>query len=304
MKGEVFEYIMLERIVNYSSIKMPSSSQKGKIIMSYEIVYGKSFIKTPKGRIIPLTLHGSNNCTEFVNGREVRERSWGCFVPDSFLYLSQDEFLEACKDKYPDNPDNDYEVFKAGSKWIYKRDLVKWFKHGIKNAGFLEEYRTKSNLSVKLTCYIWFYSPDGNKYNRSYERTVKTSKELDEWIDSVEAEKYKINVEFGYQSEVGFDIRGERQPLHLQKKIEGPVACCIHPGSYLFEYDESGMIFSQNISTAIIFDSLEDAKNKLGEERFYRNKFVKAENLKFKPFVIKIGDNGIYMKKTVAQVSI
>lgn len=265
--------------------------------MSYEILYGKSFIKTPKGRIVPLTLHGSNNCTEFVNGREVLERNWGCFVPDSFLYLPQDEFLKACRDKYPDSPDNDYEAFKAGSKWVYRKDLIKWFEHGIKNAGFLEEYRTKSNMPVKLTCYICLYLPDENKYKQGYERIVKTSKELDEWIDCIESEKYKIQTEFGYQSCVVFDIKGERQPLHLQKDIKGPVACCIRPGSYLFKYDENSMTFSPNVNTAIIFDSIEDAKNKLGEERFYRNKFVKAENLKFKPFVIKIEDNDIYFRK-------
>lgn len=32
--------------------------------MSYEIVYAKQFIKTEDGRIIPLALHGSNNCYE------------------------------------------------------------------------------------------------------------------------------------------------------------------------------------------------------------------------------------------------
>lgn len=265
--------------------------------MSYEIVYGKSFIKTPKGRIIPLTLHGSNNCTEFVNGREVLERNWGFFVPDSFLYLSQDEFLKACRDKYPDSPENNYEAFKTGSKWVYRKNLIKWFEHGVKNAGFLEEYRTKSNMSVKLNCFVYFYLPDGNKYNRSYERIVETSKELDEWIDYCSAEKYRIDVKFGCQSYVGFEIKGERRPLHLQRDVKGPVVCCIRPGSYLFKYDDNSMTFSPNVNTAIIFDSLEDAKNKLGEERFCRNKFVKAENLKFKPFVIETEKNGIYVQK-------
>ena len=41
--------------------------------MSYTIMYGKQFLKTSRG-IIPLALHGDNNVTEYVRGREVRER--------------------------------------------------------------------------------------------------------------------------------------------------------------------------------------------------------------------------------------
>ena len=37
--------------------------------MSYTIMYGKQFLKTSRG-IIPLALHGDNNVTEYVRGRE------------------------------------------------------------------------------------------------------------------------------------------------------------------------------------------------------------------------------------------
>ena len=43
--------------------------------MSYSIIYGRQFVKTTKG-IIPMILSGSNNCTEFIQGREVLERNW------------------------------------------------------------------------------------------------------------------------------------------------------------------------------------------------------------------------------------
>jgi hypothetical protein len=43
--------------------------------MSYEIVYNRQFLKID-GKIIPLALYGSNNCTEYHNGRERREREW------------------------------------------------------------------------------------------------------------------------------------------------------------------------------------------------------------------------------------
>ena len=60
--------------------------------MGYTIVYARTFIKTTKG-IIPLVLHGSNNCTEFVNGREVRERSWDIYH-DKLCELPEDKFME------------------------------------------------------------------------------------------------------------------------------------------------------------------------------------------------------------------
>ena len=43
--------------------------------MSYEIVYSKQFIKTNK-YIIPTVLMGSNNCTMYYGGREIKERDW------------------------------------------------------------------------------------------------------------------------------------------------------------------------------------------------------------------------------------
>lgn len=263
--------------------------------MSYQIVYGKSFIKTPKDRIIPLTLNGANNCTEYINGREVLERNWSCFVPDFFLLLSEDEFLSACEGRYPIDTKENYEAFKAGSKWVYKNDLLKWFKNGVKNAALLENYRTKWNYPINLECMLGWWKE--SKFCSDCKSLIKSSAELDDWLDKAYEFKKKMEKENNISPQIIFDIRGVREPLHVQKKIEGPVVCCVRPGSYLFKYDKSGMSFSPNINTAIVFDSLEDAKNKLGEERFYRSKFVKAGNLKFKPFVIRTEKDGIYVQK-------
>lgn len=248
--------------------------------MGYQIVYGKSFIKTPKGRIVPLTLSGSNNCTEFINGREVRERNWGCFVPDSFLLLPQDEFLAACKEKYPIDTRYRYEAFKSGSKWVYQEELFHWLERGVKNAALLEDYRTRDGKPVALKCYTSWY--ENSNFKSDCEKVVRTSNELDEWLDS--AYRFKQNK----KSDFCFNILGVREPLHIQKEITGPVVCKWKPNCYLFKYDENTMQFGNDVKKAIIFESMDDARNKLGAERCKRWKFVSTKSLKEKPYVIGI----------------
>ena len=251
--------------------------------MGYQIVYGKSFIKTPKGRIVPLTLSGSNNCTEFINGREVRERNWGCFVPDSFLLLPQDEFLAACKEKYPVNTRYRYEAFKVGSKWVYQEELFHWLERGVKNAALFEDYRTRDGRPVVLKCCVSWYE-NGN-FNSGCENAIKTSKELDEWLDS--AYRFKQDK----KSDFCFDVLGVREPLHTQKEIAGPVVCKLRADCYLFEYDENTMQFGNDIKKAIIFESMDDARNKLGAERCKSRKFISAKSLREKPYVIGVEED-------------
>lgn len=60
--------------------------------MSYTIMYGKQFLKTSRG-IIPLALHGDNNVTEYVRGREVRERHWSVYSNNK-IEFTPDEYLD------------------------------------------------------------------------------------------------------------------------------------------------------------------------------------------------------------------
>ena len=59
--------------------------------MSYTIMYGKQFLKTSRS-IIPLALLGDNNVTEYVRGREVRERHWSVYANDK-IEFAPDEYL-------------------------------------------------------------------------------------------------------------------------------------------------------------------------------------------------------------------
>lgn len=61
--------------------------------MSYEIIYDKQFIKVAEDKFVPMVLAGSNNCTEFINGRERRERSWFPWTIDNKLVNSLEEMV-------------------------------------------------------------------------------------------------------------------------------------------------------------------------------------------------------------------
>lgn len=237
--------------------------------MSYEIVYARNFVKTPKGRIVPLVLSGSNNCTEFINGREVRERIWGLvpYLKTSSL-LSRNEFLASVKEKYPPNVEDDYELFRWHSKWVNKSQMFNWVSHGVKNAALLEDYRTASGYPVNLKC--GFYRWKESKCEILCTKIVKTSAELDNLIDEIEEGK------FGNWN-LFLDIRGVREPLYFQKEISGSIFCLLKRGQYLYSYNNTEMYFCPDKSKAIVFDSLEDAENKLGKERFFRRKFVNAK---------------------------
>ena len=67
--------------------------------MSYSIIYGRQFVKTTKG-IIPMILSGSNNCTEFIQGREVLERNWYPMTlsnKDKRIAIPAEELLERAR---------------------------------------------------------------------------------------------------------------------------------------------------------------------------------------------------------------
>lgn len=109
--------------------------------MSYEIVYNKQFLKID-GKIIPLILHGSNNCYESLyNGRERRERNWnplyiGSNTPIVVTESDLMKKIEACCDG------GEYqEHFMQNGKWVNDKGLIRFFQNGIKNAKTIEELK-------------------------------------------------------------------------------------------------------------------------------------------------------------------
>lgn len=85
--------------------------------MSYSIIYGRQFVKTTKG-IIPMILSGSNNCTEFIQGREVLERNWYPMTlsnKDKRIAIPAEELLERAR-AISTGDGADYEFAKQGRK--------------------------------------------------------------------------------------------------------------------------------------------------------------------------------------------
>ena len=116
--------------------------------MSYTIMYGKQFLKTSRG-IIPLALHGDNNVTEYVRGREVRERHWSVYANDK-IEFTPDEYLD-----YPNTfCGNEYqEHFYANGKFVNNKGLITWAKNGIREALTIEEIRKVIPVQ-SVTCFI------------------------------------------------------------------------------------------------------------------------------------------------------
>lgn len=109
--------------------------------MSYEIVYNKQFLKID-GKIIPLALHGSNNCYEpLANGRQRRERNWNpIYIGDNRqIALTETDLMKMAESlcdggKYQDH-------FMQNGKWVDDKGLIRFFQNGIKNAKTIEELK-------------------------------------------------------------------------------------------------------------------------------------------------------------------
>ena len=123
--------------------------------MSHEIMYRRQFIKTGEGRIIPLVLMGSSNCTEYTygdNGRSYERfaRDWKPFFswgPNMRIDRSPEELLAQAA-KCP----HDSEQFTSGGKWKYGKDMPSYVKSGLRTAMTLEEL---TGVNQSITVYIY-----------------------------------------------------------------------------------------------------------------------------------------------------
>lgn len=149
--------------------------------MSYEIVYNRQFLRVDD-KVIPLALHGSNNCYEMTyNGRERRERYWSPLYCDSnrLPIFSEDELMEYVQSLC----NGSTEHFVHNGRWVDDAGLLKFFRNGIKNAKTIEELQDEyyfSHLSVYLS--VW------NRGNNTVEgrSCVRSTKELKKFLSYAE----------------------------------------------------------------------------------------------------------------------
>lgn len=154
--------------------------------MSYQIVYGKSFIKTTKG-IIPLILSGSSNCWD-ANNR--RERCWTVgFNAFKQVLMTSEAIMQGVDDMIAKQEAQGYfEMFVYSGKWITKEQFVNFYKNGIKNAKTIEQIiadgKQKKYGTPSLNVYLSFcgYENEVFKQYKIESRAIKTTEELEKAI--------------------------------------------------------------------------------------------------------------------------
>lgn len=172
--------------------------------MSYEIVYNKQFLKID-GKIIPLVLHGSNNCYESLyNGRQRRDRNWNPFYIGSNKQIA---LLETDLIKMVESlcDGGEYqEHFMQNGKLIDDKGLIRFFQNGIKNAKTIEKLK-EDYFFMGMHGYFSIWKGMDNTIENRVE--INSSDDLREFLDTAQnridnrAEKEGIYVCLNYYNE-------------------------------------------------------------------------------------------------------
>ena len=273
--------------------------------MSIEIVYDRRFIRTTRG-IIPLVLAGSSNCFEDKrdrNGRSymVAERHWTYFFGRVSLEMTEEQLLQYVGEFCKERPET--EAFRQRNVMLQYKDVVPWYHNGIRAAASIEEYLS-ANPQQSFKGYVTVYQKSGDRENSATELTeyIRTTEALEQWLDKAKAYLRKVGTEENITA-VYINLKfSDNKPLHMPKLPKGPVVAKYGRSapSYVCEYKKDKQLeFTPDIKKAVIFDSTEDARAKLGR-RWSNLLFVKADGeLLKKRYVLKMigGKNsGNYIK--------
>lgn len=276
--------------------------------MSYEILYGRQFLDLNNGTYIPMILSGSNNCSMFSNGREIRERHWwayGTYGHSDRTAKTKDEWIQWMQERVEGNPE--VEWFMRGSKWLLGKDMVRWMESGIKSARTIEEI-IQAVPYQSLHCFVTIYDKSKDYTDPGYSRReremfIHSSKELVHWIDEFEEMKKTKKETEEVCKHISFS---GIEPLGIGFKsaVKGAVICKVGNG-YLksFQVRESGSQYSltPDASNAIVFESEEDFSKKTEGLYLRKRKLIKA-NQPSKNFVIRIASGG-YTGQYVSKMS-
>ena len=254
--------------------------------MSIEIYYGCNFIKVDDKRFIPLHLHGSSNCAEFVGRKEVLERRWG-FYPFDFITTAEElnKKLDSFEDPYG-------EWFARGSRngpWISKEQFRNICHRAIKDAHTVEEF-AEAYHPIRLCA--WKYSD--SEWTRKMDRYVHTTQELLDWYD-----EYNNTLKND-----GFYISCDlmtREQINIVPKTANKFPCVAKcKWGYLTDSSDLGNTWCKDISKAHIFNSQDeiDAVKLRGNGKI---SFVSTDRKTIeKPYVLLVTDGmrkGLYIKK-------
>lgn len=274
--------------------------------MSYTIVYDRKFIRTSRG-FIPMVLSGSNNCTEQVRrGNRYIERGvreWWSWTPSPLPLkdLPESEYLKAisvhCTDAEP------HELCKWQGSWLYDSQWGKWFKRGCSTARTLEEYLS-CNRDQSFVGRIVIY-PDRNKMTTEHElyTFLHTTKELEDWLDKANVRLSELKEELGQDGKAYLYLYFDgNEPLRVVRPgISGAVVAKSNSGYVVSYVPGRSLSFCADPAEAIVFDSEEDARAKLGNH--WNIRFIKASTaLKERNFVLQFREgrfgHGYFRKRT------
>lgn len=263
--------------------------------MGYEIIYDRTFIRTNRG-IIPMILHGSNNVTEMIRGKEVLQRYWSCYN-DALVEFPEEKLHQSLKELFGDTLENDRcELFKWHSKWLHGNQLESWFQAGVRNAATVEEIQAE-NYGASIGLQVMRVKPrEFDSVLRSFPlpcTTEELEQSLDEALALVDEEKKE-----GRNAYLHLFFLG-REPLRKPKhsKINEPCLIKCKYG-YFGKYDgQYSVTYFADPQKAHVFANEEEAIQVIGKwfhQRRMPYRIVKASSvLKEKPFVLFL-ENGPY----------
>jgi len=236
--------------------------------LSYDICYDRCFIRSGMG-ITPMWLVGSNNCTESIWGldgkcHERRERHWSPLC--NMAGVSEEELMEKA---YSYVPTTYNQHFMRGGKWVDDAGWIRFVENGIKNAVSIEDVLKYTHRS-KMMCRLHTWVGDDSRY--WLETYVSTTAEYDEWLRKAKELKESRNDEWGPWFCVDM---GMREPIKIpaKKNLSGKVVAK-YKNDYICSVDCHGIVRSPLIENAIIFDSLEKAKEVCEKQTVWQITYV------------------------------
>lgn len=269
--------------------------------MSYEIIYDRVMVQTTRG-VIPMILCGSNNCTELIGGREVKERHWSNWN-EKLLEVPADKFLDYVKDVFGDTLESPYECFKRNGKWVYGKELLRWFERWLKKSYTIESI-CAVNDGLGICVFARYYPEAGNYRTKPLcSAMARTTKDLENAIDCVKNACAEINKE-GYESYMWLEFPRRDTVLKPCPAITEPVV--VKQGrKYYTGNDGRGYHFSSNPASAVVFPNEAVARNELASYlKNWSNPqlfFVRAETaLREKPYAIQFKSgrySGLYVSR-------
>ena len=254
--------------------------------MSYDIVYGKCFVKLGEDLFVPIIVYGASNCYEYTfSNRQRRERcfshwgNWGIGERIRELFTREDietklkawdKNVRETNQRYASegigvnsDPTRIDGLVKYGGDTFTMRGWRKFIKHGIESAKTIEEL-CESGLNLRIFAY---------KYNESIEVVgyPKTTAEFFEIYNRVinyckENEDYRIQID--YTNSVDYVLKRfktKRQRLSTSKAElkEYFIIKNNERGAYYSNSTKRGIYWNHTRGFAKAFKTRKDAERSL-----------------------------------------